>query len=111
MNVPRVRRPREGRGKSNSGEEASGRGASSGGETSEEELRGKFPWRARRRRPWLRAYFVVFVAVEILVLVLVDEFSPRYNFEITSVTATPEVDTVRPARFGKTLWLSASDGD
>ncbi|CAM9578324.1 unnamed protein product [Ascophyllum nodosum] len=94
MNVPRVRRPREGRGKSNSGEEASGRGASSGGETSEEELRGKFPWRARRRRPWLRAYFVVFVAVEILVLVLVDEFSPRYNFEITSVTATPEVDTV-----------------
>lgn len=74
-------------------------GASNGGapndiETSEEEIPGKLLRKARRRRPWLRVYVVLFVAIEVLVLVLVNEFSPRFDFVITSVTTAAGVDTV-----------------
>lgn len=73
---------------------ASSRGASNDIETSEEDIPGKLSRKARRRRPWLRVYFVLFVAIEVLVLVLVNEFSPRFDFVITSVTAAADVDTV-----------------
>ena len=97
MSFPRGRKPRRGRDRG-SGDGPSGGGdggaSSSGGETSEEDSPGKSARKVRRRRPWLRAYFGLFVAMEVLVLVLVEELSPRFDYEITSVTATPGVDTV-----------------
>lgn len=46
--------------------------------------------KSRRRRPWLRGIFALFVIVEAVVLYVVNEYSPVYNFEITSVTVTGE---------------------
>ena len=55
------------------------------------------PPKGRRRRPWLRLLFALFLMVEALVLYLVKEYSPVFGFEITSVTVTGEdgVTTVR----------------
>lgn len=55
------------------------------------------PPKSRRRRPWLRVLFALFLIVEALVLYLVNEYSPVFVFEITSVTVTGEdgVTTVR----------------
>lgn len=104
MSFPRARRPRGDRGISSRGRGgASSGGASNDIETSEEEFPGKLTRKARRRRPWLRVYFGLFVAIEVLVLVLVNEFSPRFDFVITSVTVAADVDTV-----GRVVsWLSS----
>ena len=58
---------------------------------------GSSPPKSRRRRPWLRVLFALFLIVEALVLYLVNEYSPVFEFEITSVTVTGEdgVTTVR----------------
>lgn len=54
--------------------------------------------KSRRRRPWLRVIFALFVIVEAVVLFVVHEFSPVHHFEITSVTVTGE-DGVTTVRF------------
>lgn len=59
--------------------------------------------KSRRRRPWLRVLFALFLVVEGLVLYLVNEYSPVYVFEITSVTVTGE-DGVTTVRFLLVAW-------
>lgn len=58
---------------------------------------GNYPPKSRRRRPWLRVLFALFLIVEGIVLYLVHAYSPVFHFEITSVTVTGEdgVTTVR----------------
>lgn len=48
------------------------------------------PPKSRRRRPWLRVLFALFLIAEAFVLYAVNEFSPVFKFEITSVTVTGE---------------------
>ena len=58
---------------------------------------GTYTPKKRRRRPWLRVLFVLFLVLEGIVLYLVHTYSPVFHFEITSVTVTGEdgVVTVR----------------
>eukprot|EP00752_Nemacystus_decipiens_P013277 g11764.t1 len=51
---------------------------------------GSSPPKSRRRRPWLRVLFALFLIVEAVVLYVVNEYSPVFVFEITSVTVTGE---------------------
>lgn len=62
-----------------------------GESTSGDDLEGGYfresPRKARRRRPCLRFVFALFVVIEVVILAIVNEYSPVFDFEITSVTA------------------------
>lgn len=104
--LPRSRVWRKGIGESSSGSSSSsgdggGGGSGAGGDSTGDgkgggkdggggavEDDGHFresPRTARRRRPWLRVVFVLFMALELVIVILVNLFSPVFDFEITSV--------------------------
>ncbi|CAN0150735.1 unnamed protein product, partial [Ectocarpus sp. 6 AP-2014] len=71
---------------------AGANGGASGAEDSDSS-RGSTRPKRRRRQPWLRGLFTVFLVVEALVLYAVNEYSPVYDFEVLSVTTTAEDGT------------------
>lgn len=52
------------------------------------------PRMERRRRPWLRVLFVLFVMVEVTILALIDRFGPFFDVDIPPVTGLDGI-TVR----------------
>ena len=53
------------------------------------------PRKARRKRVWLRAVFCVFLVAEVVVAFVVEEYSPVFDFEITTVTGTGDAEVRR----------------
>lgn len=53
------------------------------------------PRKARRKRVWLRAAFCVFLVVESVVAFVVEEYSPVFDYEITTVTGTGDTEVRR----------------
>lgn len=65
----------------------------------------------RRRQLWLRAVFAMIIIVEALVLYAVNEFSPVYDFEVTSVTVTAEDGTTTVRVFCCSFFFGGGAGE
>lgn len=87
-----------GDGKGGGPDAAAANGGASGAEDSDSSRGGTRPKR-RRKQPWLRGLFTVFLIVEALVLYAVNEYSPVYDFEVLSVTTTAEDGTTTVRSF------------
>ena len=75
-----------------------GEGGAAAGERGAGGYLRESPRKARRKRVWLRAAFCVFVVAEIVIAFVVEEYSPVFDFEITTVTGSGDTEVRRQWR-------------